>query len=103
MAESLVEGWTGPLDFTLTANGVAIDGTGASVALVLASRNGGIVPMAGKVAWLVQASGTVRVQPAAADLKADQSPYDARFKVTDSGGKVTFYPNGPPDVWTVRR
>lgn len=101
--EQIVEGWTGNLDFALTADGVAIDGTGSTVTLVLRTRNGMSVPTTGKVAWLAQASGTVRYQPALADLKADQSPYEARFKVTDGSSKDVYFPNGQADAWTVRK
>lgn len=103
MAEALVEGWTGPLDFTLLADGAAIDGTGMTVALALRDRNGGLVDVTGKVAWIDAATGTVRYSPAADDLKAHRSPYNARFRVTDGSGKDVFFPNTGADEWTVRQ
>jgi len=102
----LVEGETAPIDVTLYdgegAARVAIVGTGLTVSLVLRDRQGGVVPVAGKVNWLVAASGTVRYEPAAEDLKAANSPYAARFKVTDTNSDDAFYPNGEADVWKVR-
>jgi len=103
----LVEGETAPVDVTLYdgegAARLAIVGTGLTVSLVLRDRQGGVVPIAGKVNWLVAASGTVRYEPAAEDLKAAQSPYEARFSVTDSNSDVAFYPNANADVWKVRK
>lgn len=99
--EHLVEGWTGNCDFTLLADGAAIDGAGLSVTLVLRDRNGGVVPVSGKVDWLVAASGTVRYSPAAEDLKAARAPYQARFKVND-GTRDVYFPNREADVWQVR-
>jgi len=99
---NLIEGWTGDLDFTLKADGSAINGTGTTPTLVLRDRNGGTVDMTGKVAWISAAAGTVRYSPAATDLKAQLSPYEARFKVTDASSKDVFFPNGAADVWTVR-
>jgi hypothetical protein len=101
MAEDLVEGWTEPIDATLKADGVAINGTGLTVTLVLRDRQGGPVDVTGKVDWLVAASGTVRYSPAGDDLKAAGSPYAARWRVT-SAGKYVYFPNGEPDVWKVR-
>jgi hypothetical protein len=103
----LVEGETKPVDVTLYdgegAARVAINGTGLTVTLTVRDRQGGVVPVAGKVNWLVAASGTVRYEPAAEDLKAASSPYSARFKVTDSNSDDAFYPNGEADVWKVRK
>lgn len=99
--ESLVEGWTEPIDVTLLADGTAIDGTGYSVALVLRDRHGELVELHGTVAWLVPASGTARYSPAASDLNAAGSPFMARWKVT-ANGKDAYFPNGEADHWTVR-
>lgn len=104
---NLVEGETKPVDVTLFdgegTSRTATDGSGLSVTMDLRDRNGSVVPFAGKVDWLVAASGTVRYSPAAEDLKAERSPYHVRFKVTDGSGKVAPYPNGEADVWTVRK
>jgi hypothetical protein len=107
MPRALVEGETIPVDVTLYdgegAAQVAVNGTGLTISLILRDRAGGLVPFAGKVAWLVAASGTVRYSPAITDLKAAQSPYQARFKVTDGNSDDAYYPNAEADVWEVRR
>ncbi len=104
---NLVEGETKPVDITLYdgegTSQTAVVGTGLTVDLVLRNRVGAQVNVTGEVAWLVAADGTVRYSPAASDLRADNSPYEARVKVTDSGGGVAFYPNGEPDKWIVRK
>lgn len=102
MPESLVEGWTEPIDATLIADGTAFDGTGISVSLVLRDREGACVDVTSKVAWISAAAGTVRFSPDVDDLKASGSPYAARWKVTASS-KDAYFPNGTADVWTVRR
>lgn len=103
----LVEAETKPVDVTLYdgegSTRAAIDGTGLTVTMVLRDRTGAVVPVSGKVDWLVQASGTVRYSPTTDDLKAERSPYAARFKVTDSSSKDAFYPNGKADEWVVRK
>lgn len=104
---NLVEAETKPIDVTLYdgegASRTAIDGTGLTISLALRDRNGGLVNVTGEVAWLTQASGVVRYSPALGDLTAERSPYAARFKVTDGSSKDAYYPNGPADVWTVRK
>lgn len=103
MTDDLVEGWTGPLDFALLTDGAALNGTGLTVTLALRDRSEGVVNVTGNVAWLVQASGTVRFSPSAEDLKAARSPYQARFKVTDGSSKDVFFPNAEPMKWVVRK
>lgn len=102
MAEDLVEGWTEPVDATLFADKVAIDGTGLTPGLLLRDRLGAEVDVTGKVAWISAAAGTIRYSPAVDDLKESGSPYSARWRVTASG-KDAYFPNKEADVWTVRR
>lgn len=100
MTHDVRDNETGAQDFTLTDENGVYNGTGATVTLILSDRAGGQVDMTGKVAWLVAASGTVRVLPAAGDLKAERSPYTAAFIVTVSGLTYAF-PNRAPDTWQV--
>lgn len=102
MPESLVAGWTEPIDQLLKADGTAINGTGLSVTLILRDRSGAEVDTSGKVDWLVASSGTVRYLPALDDLRVEGSPYTARWRVTSSG-KYLYFPNAAADTWTVRR
>ena len=57
----ITEGWTGDLDFTLTADGVAVDLTGATVELVLTTGS-----------TVVDTSGDVTVVDAANERLDDQ-------------------------------
>jgi hypothetical protein len=102
-----VEGETSPLTVTLYdgegSSAVAIDGTGLTVTLALRDRSGGVVPTSGAVAWDVEEDGTVTYEPAASDLRTVNSPYEARWIVTDGNGDWKAYPNGEAERWLVRR
>lgn len=103
-----VEGYTGPLDFDLLANGVvdAALSTGDGLELVLKGRGGEVIATSGNVEWQTTTSsgGTAifaRYLPDAGDLRQALSPYSARFKVTRAG-RVLFYPSDlAPDSWQV--
>jgi hypothetical protein len=101
--DDLVEGWSGPLDYTLKINGAAINGIGFTLTIQIRDRANGLVPVTGEVTWADQANGVARYTPASTDLKAERSPYQARFKVTDSFGSDTFFPNAEALVWAVRK
>jgi hypothetical protein len=99
----VVEGWTGPLDFQLKSDGAVPAGTlaGMTVTHVLVDANGVAVDMTGKVSVPDEATWKVRYSPGAADLVAIKGPYTSRWKVTDAGGKVVFFPSAEPDRWEV--
>lgn len=100
MTHDVRENETGAQDFALTDENGVFDGTNTTIALILTDRAGASVDMTGKVAWLVAASGTVRVLPAAGDLLAARAPYTAAFIVTLSGLTYAF-PNKGADRWQV--
>lgn len=97
----VVEGWTGPLDFTLKGDGVAVDLTGCTVLLQLWDLADAAITLAGTTAIVSAVLGQVRFSPAAADLTKARSPIKGRFKVTDGAGKITYFPNGDADRWVV--
>ena len=101
MPLTIVEGTTANLDFALTADGSAVNLTGATVTLVLSDKDGTAVTTTGDVTVITAASGTVRYAPDSTDLDSTKSPYRARFKVTDSGAQIAYYPSGLADAWTV--
>ncbi len=107
MTRHFVEGETKPLLVTLYdgegQNRVAIDGTGLEIGLVVYDRNGATVPLGGKVSWGTQASGIARYDPEITDLRTMNSPYTARWFVTDDNNDVAYYPNhsGQPETWRV--
>jgi hypothetical protein len=97
----VVEGWTGPLDFTLKANGVAVDLTGMTVIFILKDKDGAAIDTSGNASVVTPAAGLVSYSPDAGDLVAAKTPHSARWRVTDGGGKVVFFPHGAPDRWQV--
>jgi hypothetical protein len=112
IVERLVEGWTQRLTFqlkkgTLTGGSwvyaaiprVEIEGT--TLALVLKSKDGTVVPTTGDVGWLDLDASTVYYDPDATDLKAADSPLTAHWSITDVSGKTVFIPKGESDVWIV--
>lgn len=102
MTTELVEGWTAAIPFTLKADGAALDLTSLTVTLELRGRDGSPVNTTSKVAVTSAAAGQVTFTPVAGDLVASLSPYEARFVVTDTNGKVLKVPNSQqPDLWKV--
>jgi hypothetical protein len=101
MPLTIAEGTTANLDFTLTADGAAVNLTGATVTLVLKDKSGTEITTTGNVSVVTAASGKVRYAPDAADLGASATPHRARFKVADSGGLIAYYPSGKADPWTI--
>jgi hypothetical protein len=104
-----VEGETKPVLATLYdgdgASRTAIDGTGLTLGLAVYDRTGASVPLAGKVSWSTAASGIAKYEPADTDLRAANSPYTARWSVTDTNSDVAYYPNhsAQPEKWLVGR
>lgn len=102
MVVELVEGWTGPLEFQLLADGTAQDLTGMTVELILKDSEGTAITTTGDITVTGAATGEVTYAPDSADLAAAASPLASRFKVTDGSGKVVYFPSGEPDRWFVR-
>ena len=98
----IVEGWTGDLDFALKADGAVVDLTGMTVELLLYKADKTLVDTASDVTVPDAANGVVRYSPDPTDLLAADTPHTSRFKVTDGGGKVVYFPSGQLDRWTVR-
>jgi hypothetical protein len=96
----IVAGWTSPLKLALQSGGEAYDLSGATAQLVVTNANGASVTMAGTVTVTSAAGGRLEYAPVAADF-ATAGVYSARVKVTDSGGKISFFPNKEPIRITV--
>ena len=100
----VIEGWTGPLEFILLADGSAVDLTGITSAVTEAKRlNGTAITLTGTTAVSDAANGKVKFSPAAADLKEADSPASVRFKVTDGSSKITYFPSGDAFTWKIRK
>ena len=101
MSRRLVEGQTGPVDKQLKVDGVALNLSGYTVALVLHTRLGALVDTVAKVLVLDEAAGKVRFNPGTTDLVSASSPYRAHWKVTDGTNKIHYFPSDDPEPWTV--
>lgn len=99
----LTEGWTSAVDVQCLADGVPVDLTGTTVALILTGRDGVLVTLGGSVSILDAANGVVRYLPAGTDLLAAKSPYRVRVKVTDVQAKIVYFPSGAGDTLRIYR
>jgi hypothetical protein len=84
---ALVVGWTGPIDLILQSAGSAADLDGCTAELVVQGLG-----MSGSTTIVSASAGTVRYAPEPGDF-ASAGRYSARVKVTQSSGKVVFFPN----------
>lgn len=99
----LVEGWTERIRYTLLSDGVAQSLVGMTIALKLYTRTGLSVSLTGTGGVINAAGGVVYYDPSPLELLSANSPYIARWEVTDSGGKKAYYPNGEPELWVVAK
>ena len=95
----IVEGWTGALPFRLDADDVPVDLTGMTIKIVVADCHRRVVldTTAGLTDTGATTGGIVAFAPSSSSaslLVTTYSPYRVRFRVTDSVGKVVFFPNG---------
>jgi hypothetical protein len=96
----IVAGWTDDIDVDLKDDDAVPSGTLAgTVTLILKDAAGNQIDFTGDVAIQDAALWRVRVTPDAADFA--EGIYYGRFKVTDSGGKIAYFPNGRYDRWIV--
>lgn len=111
MALELVEGWTErildklwKIDST-TGIASAENLTGMTVQILIYPRGSTTAKtLSGSQYGIVTAaSGEVYYDPNAGDLVASESPYKVRWKVTDSGSDIAYFPNGDAEQWIVRK
>jgi len=101
MSVLLVEGWTERILDDLLSDGVAVNLTGYTVQLV-AYNSSGPVTLLGTAGIQDAVAGTVYFDPAPTDLV--KGTLKIRWKVTDPGGKVVFFPNAVvPEIWTISK
>jgi hypothetical protein len=101
--QSFVEGETLAREFTLFADeGVVQNLTGCTVELLLTGADGTPVTVLGTLTIRIPATeGVVRYTPATTDLSGHNSPFAASFRITDSEGRVGYYPGDGADSWFV--
>lgn len=116
------EDWTGPLDFSLEADGAALTLTGMTIVLLMWDRTdapvtilGAVTPDADQVANKGKATYAPHANdllPVVTDKVVSRSVSDAagsinyferkaRFRITDGAGKVVFNPSREPDIWRI--
>lgn len=91
----VVEGWTDRLEFTLKADGVAVE-LPEDVTLNLRDVNGELVNYDDEVEIdpdQTANKGKVYFDPPEGAFLAANGPYRARFRVEDGDGLVVFFPN----------
>lgn len=109
MALDLVEGWTARIDYQLSGTdkttGItgAVNLAGMTVVLDLNDRSGVHISPTGASGISDATTGKVYFDPAVGDLLHSKAPYQVRWKVTDSGGKDSFFPQGSTEIWNVRK
>lgn len=103
MAEEFVEGWTERINYTIYADGTAVNLDTMSATLLLYDKRGNQVSYAGTSGIETAASGLLYFDPSANDLLYSKSPYKVRWKVTDNSGQIAYFPNSGAEVWRVRK
>lgn len=102
MSLDIREGWTERIKYALTINdGTVLDMTGFTVALVGVDRALTALVFSGSVGIETAALGVVYFDPAVTDLSASNSPYRLRWKVTDTSGKIAYFPRTEPLTWNI--
>lgn len=97
---SIVEGWTGPLPFTLQTDGTPLDLTGLTVKLVLKSADGTLVynHTTSGITVTGTTAGQLEWAPTTSDFVSAQTPYRIRFSVTDAVSDTVYFPNDEEDL-----
>jgi|SRR6185295_8921543 len=101
MQYEITAGWTGPLEIRLLSNNKTPAGTmaGMTAALILKDKDGNAIDTSGDVSISDSDNWIVRYSPDPLDLT--EGLYRMRVKVTDSGGKVVYFPSGQWDQLSI--
>lgn len=102
MSDIFREGWTERIKYALTVDGVALNLTGLTVALVGVSATRATLTFSGTTGVDDETGGKVYFDPAPTDLLAANSPYYLRWAITDGAGKTAFFPRLNPLQWDIR-
>lgn len=96
----LVAGQTSPYDIDLKDDGAVPSGVlGGTIELILETLDGTKLTLTGTVSIQDAANWRIRYSPASTDLI--EGIYNGRIKVTDSGGKIAYFPNSNHDRYIV--
>ena len=96
----VVAGQTSVYDIDLKDDGVTPSGTlGGTVELIIKNSAGTQLAFTGDVSIQDATNWRVRLSPDAGDFV--EGIYRGRVKVTDSGGKIAYFPSAAWDVWII--
>lgn len=99
---NIVSGTTAPVRFQLLEAGNPINLAGCTVALLLSDRSGFTITSPGTVTITDTTNGKVQLAPSSVNVfNAQNSPYSARWQITDSNGLISYCPNGSRDTWNI--
>lgn len=98
----VVEGWTGALPFTLTADETPVNLTAMTVSVVLKNvSNETVLDSTAGVTITSSTAGQGTFSPSSSHFVAAQTPYRIRVRAVDALSKVVYFPNGDEDVIVV--
>lgn len=97
------EGWTERIRYRLTRNDPPenVDLTGLTVDLVAYDNGNSLLTFSGTVGSDDPSNGVVYFDPSVSDLESGNSPYRVRWKITDSAGKIAYFPREDPLLWEI--
>lgn len=93
-------GWTEPINDQLFADGVAVNLTGMTVAIVIQDAAGNTLSVAGTVSIPDPTNGKVRFAPNSGAITAVGSPWRVLWRVT-SAGKDAYFPSEGYIRWSI--
>jgi len=99
----ITEGWSGPIDVQLQADGVVYDLTGKTVNFIKRDTCGQEVvttTSGSQLETIASTCGLVRYTPSTGDLLVSGQPYWVKVRVI-AGAEKVYFPNGAGDTWTV--
>lgn len=108
MTRTYVEGWTEPIRDQLLDGATAPNMTGMEVELLLYVYNKStgeweLKDYEGTSGFTTASEAKAYFHPAPTDLLASESPYRARYKVTDGNGDDSFFPQHGAMNWVVQK
>ena len=89
---SIVEGWTGDIEFQLKDDGTAADLGSDTITAEARNKKRESVTLTGDLTIVTATDGKVRMNPDTGDFVSPQSPYELRFKRATGTG-VVYYPS----------
>lgn len=100
--QAWIDGETAPRQFTLYADDDTPQNlAGCTVAILLTTGNGTVLNTVGDLVITTAAAGVVTYTPKVGHIVSSNSPMSALFQVTDTLGKVGYFPGDGADEWEI--